>query len=154
MPAYLSVRVQSEPFNQATEYNTIQESCLHAGAIVSFCGLVRDQNLQQPVTELFLQHYEGMTESLIEELCSEAIEKWSLDGAHVVHRVGALKPNDLIVFVATASAHRGAAFESCQYVIDQLKTRATFWKRETYPEGSRWLDDREEDHTTAEQWKK
>ena len=152
MNTTISVRIQNEPFSQDIEYAELQNSCPRAGAVVSFCGLVRDNNLNQSVKELFLQHYEGMTEQLIEEICSEAATRWILDGIHIVHRVGPLQPNELIVFVGTASAHRTAAFESCQYLMDQLKTRATFWKRETYPSHSEWLNQRDDDISVAKSW--
>jgi molybdopterin synthase catalytic subunit len=120
------------------------------GAVATFTGLVRDDG---GVSELFLEYYPGATEAALEKLAGEAIERWALAGAVIVHRVGAMKPGERIVFVGTSAPHRSAALEACAFLIDRLKTDAPFWKRETRGAGSTWVGERASDHDAAEKWR-
>ena len=125
----------------------------HAGAIVSFSGVVRPTNAAgEPVTSLYLQAYSPMTERGMAASLTDALERWPLDGAMVLHRIGDMAPGDTIVFVATASAHRRAAFEAADFLMDYLKTQAVFWKKETTPAGSTWIEPRTEDYADAARW--
>ena len=146
------ISIQTGDFNPATEQEALSSNKA-AGAVVTFTGLVRDMNLGDQVGGLFLEHYPGMTEQSLQVIIDEASEKWPLQGVRVIHRVGQLYAGDRIVFVGVASAHRGAAFAACEYIMDYLKTRAPFWKKETTAHGDRWLDARESDHKAAERWK-
>ena len=122
------------------------------GAIASFVGVVRDLNEGAAVAEMTLEHYPGMTEKALEKMVGEAKARWDIYDALVVHRVGMLKPTDQIVLVVVASAHRGEAFQACEFLMDYLKTRAPFWKKEKTPDGGRWVDARTADDTAAERW--
>lgn len=110
-----------------------------AGAVVSFTGLVRDLNQGETVARMTLEHYPGMTEKALADIEAEAMQRWELIDSIIIHRVGPLPPNDRIVFVAAASAHRKAAFRACEFMIDNLKTRAPFWKKEDTASGTRWV---------------
>ena len=120
------------------------------GGVATFTGLVRDDG---GVSELFLEHYPGATEAALERLAAEAVERWSLAGAVVVHRVGAMKPGERIVFVGTCAPHRAAALDACAFLIDRLKTDAPFWKRETRGEEASWVGERASDHAAAGKWR-
>jgi molybdopterin synthase catalytic subunit len=122
------------------------------GALASFLGLVRDMNDGASVAEMTLEHYPGMTEKALEAIVAEAKGRWDIYDALVIHRVGPLKPCDQIVLVAVTSAHRGEAFAACEFVMDYLKTRAPFWKREATPQGAHWVDARETDDSAAARW--
>ena len=119
------------------------------GAVATFTGLVRDDG---GVEELFLEHYPGATEDALVKLAAEATERWSLAAATVIHRVGAMKPGERIVFVGTAAAHRSAALEACTFLIDRLKTEAPFWKRETRGQDAQWVAERDADRDAAKRW--
>jgi len=121
------------------------------GAVASFTGLVREDG---GVEELFLEHYPDATEKALRDLAAEAMQRWSLAAATVIHRVGAMKPGERIVFVGTASAHRAAALEACAFLIDRLKTDAPFWKRETRGQDARWVGERDSDRDAADRWKR
>jgi molybdopterin synthase catalytic subunit len=120
------------------------------GAVASFTGLVRDDG---GVEELFLEHYPDATEKALSDLAAEAVQRWSLAAATVIHRVGAMKPGERIVFVGTAAAHRAAAMEACAFLIDRLKTDAPFWKREMRGQDARWVGERDSDRHAADRWK-
>ena len=125
-----------------------------AGAVVSFTGLVRDLNQGEAVARMTLEHYPGMTEKALEEIVNEAISRCDLTDVAVIHRVGELRPSDQIVLVAVTSAHRGDAFAACEFIMDYLKTRAPFWKKERLKDGSsRWVEARSSDDEAAERWK-
>ena len=144
------VLVSAEDFDATTEIARLRQPGV--GGICTFVGTVRESNLDDTVSLLYLEHYPGMTERQIETIIGEARERWPLEAATVIHRVGQLAPGDQIVFVGAASAHRGAAFDACEYIIDYLKTRATFWKKETAGGEDRWLTTRQSDVDTAAAW--
>jgi molybdopterin synthase catalytic subunit len=122
------------------------------GAVASFIGLVRDVNEGSQVGGMTLEHYPGMTEKALDNIVAEAHDRWNIDDALVIHRVGTLEPGDQIVLVVVTSAHRGEAFQACEFLMDYLKTRAPFWKKERTPQGDRWVDARSSDDAAAERW--
>ncbi|GAB3243780.1 molybdenum cofactor biosynthesis protein MoaE [Chitinimonas naiadis] len=150
--ARISVAVQAADFDLAAEFAQINEGDLGIGAMVSFVGLVRDLNLAADVVALELEHYPGMTEKALTRIAEEAAVRWPLHAVRIAHRVGKLHPGDAIVLVLVASAHRHAAFEANAFIMDYLKTRAPFWKKEWTPEGPRWVDARESDLSAAARW--
>lgn len=146
------VRIQETPFDVGAVNDALRQSRPGIGAIVSFAGVCRDRNDGEAVSEMWLEHYPGMTEKAIEAIVAEARGRWQLLGAQVIHRVGRLRPGEPIVLVVVASAHRRDAFEACEFVMDYLKTRAPFWKREARPGGARWVDARASDDEALERW--
>lgn len=146
------IRVQQAPFDAGSEQRLLLEGRSDIGAVVSFTGLVRDFNERPDVSALTLEHYPGMTESALSEIVAEAESRWSLQGVRVIHRVGRLSPGDPIVLVVVASAHRRAAFEACDFIMDYLKTRAPFWKKEHSITGDYWVAERESDLRDASRW--
>ena len=148
----MAVRVQEADFDLNAELTALRAGDPRIGALASFVGLVRDINDGAGVSEMTLEHYPGMTEKALEAIVAEAESRWNLYGVLVIHRVGPLKPCDQIVLVAVTSAHRGEAFAACEFIMDYLKTRAPFWKRETTPDGARWVDARETDDSAAARW--
>lgn len=149
----MAVRVQATPFDPGAEVNALHAANVGVGAVVSFVGYVRDFNDGREVAGMFLEHYPGMTEKALGKIVEEARQRWPLLKLEVLHRVGALEPGEPIVFVGVASAHRQAAFQACDFVMDYLKTRAPFWKKETTSQGPRWVEGRESDHAAADRWK-
>lgn len=145
------ISVQHDDFSVADEYAKLAEGN-EAGAVVTFIGKVRDFNQGDVVTGLSLEHYPGMTEKALQEIIVEARSRWPLLQTRVIHRVGDLELGDQIVFVGVTSAHRGAAFEACEFIMDYLKTKAPFWKKEQTPVESRWVDARETDNSAADRW--
>ncbi len=149
------VRVQREDFDVGAELDAMRREA-GVGAIASFVGVVRDVNesggAHADVGALTLEHYPGMTERSIEAICEQAMTRWTLRDTMVVHRVGTLAPTDRIVLVAVSSAHRGDAFAACAFVMDYLKAQAPFWKKETTPEGERWVEARASDEAAAARW--
>lgn len=134
------IRVQTEDFDPGHELEQLRLACGgRAGAVTSFTGLVRDLNAGDAVSQLTLEHYPGMTEKALDKIESMARARWQLVESLIIHRVGPLAPNDRIVFVAAASAHRKDAFRACEFMIDSLKTDAPFWKKETTPTATRWV---------------
>lgn len=148
----MTVRVQEADFDLGAELAALRANDPRVGALASFLGLVRDINDGSSVSEMTLEHYPGMTEKALEAIVTEAKERWDLYDVLVIHRVGPLKPCDQIVLVGVTSAHRGEAFAACEFVMDYLKTRAPFWKREATPEGAHWVDARETDDSAAARW--
>jgi len=122
------------------------------GAVASFVGLVREESGGRRIDTMELEHYPGMTERSIQAIVDEARTRWKILGAKVVHRVGPLKPGDRIVYVGVAGGHRDAAFRACEFIMDYLKTRAPFWKKEFCADGSRWVDARASDELAARRW--
>lgn len=151
--ARLSVSVQQADFDLSKEYAALLASDRGIGAVVAFVGTVRDLNLAADVVALELEHYPGMTENSLRNILEQAAQRWSLQAARVVHRIGKMYPGDQIVLVLTASAHRGDAYEANTFVMDYLKTEAPFWKKEWTPEGPRWIEARESDNQAAKRWK-
>ena len=147
------VRIQTEDFDAGAEMAAMRKGNPAIGAIASFVGVVRDVNEGDTVSEMTLEHYPGMTEKSIEEIVQQAAARWQVIDALVVHRVGLLRPTDQIVLVVVASAHRGDAFAACEFIMDYLKTRAPFWKKEQTREGARWVDARATDDIAAERWR-
>ncbi len=148
----MTVRVQEADFDLGAELAALRAGDARVGALASFLGLVRDINDGTSVSEMTLEHYPGMTEKALEAIVAEAKGRWDLYDVLVIHRVGPLKPCDQIVLVAVTSAHRGEAFAACEFVMDYLKTRAPFWKREATPQGAHWVDARETDDSAAARW--
>ena len=141
----MRISVQREDFDLGAEVKAISGNP-RIGAVASFVGLVRDV----PMT---LEHYPGMTERAIGKIVEEAKTRWQVMDCTVIHRYGTLKPNDQIVLVAVASGHRGDAFAACEFIMDYLKTRAPFWKKESTPEGARWVEAKDVDDEAAERWR-
>ncbi len=148
----MKVVVQAEAFDLGAEVAAISRQRTDIGAIASFVGLARDHNDGSGVTAMTLEHYPGMTEKALAALVDEACARWSLIDVTVIHRVGRLLPGDPIVLVAVASSHRGEAFAACEFIMDALKTRAPFWKKEETPEGERWVEARASDDTAVARW--
>ena len=142
----MKISVQQEDFDLGLEVLDIQQDN-RIGAVASFVGQVREV----PMT---LEHYPGMTENAIKKIVEEARSQWQIMDYTVIHRYGALQPNDQIVMVAVASGHRGDAFAASEFIMDYLKTQAPFWKKEHHPDGARWVDARESDDQSAERWRK
>ena len=149
----MTVRIQDADFDVGAELTVLRAGDARVGALASFVGLVRDVNHGIGVSEMTLEHYPGMTEKALTAIVDEAKMRWDIYGALVIHRVGPLKPCDQIVLVAVTSAHRGEAFAACEFIMDYLKTRAPFWKREATADGARWVDARDSDDAAAERWK-
>jgi molybdopterin synthase catalytic subunit len=148
------VTVQTADFDLSAEVAALRAGDGGVGAVASFIGTVRDRNAGAPgdVRAMELEHYPGMTERAIEAMIDEAGQRFDIRGARVVHRVGLLQPLDQIVLVAVSSAHRGQAFQACEFLMDYLKTQAPFWKKETTPEGARWVDARVSDDAALARW--
>lgn len=150
----IDIGVGTGDFDIKTEYDALCAHNSDDGAVVFFVGRVRDLNAGEAVHSLHLEHYPGMTESVLERLATQAAERWLLNRVRIVHRVGDLQPADQIVFVGVSSPHRQAAFEGAAFLMDLLKTEAPFWKKETGPDGrSHWLDARQSDMNLAERWR-
>ena len=149
----MAIRVQVQAFDPGAEVNALHAANLGIGAVVSFVGYVRDFNDGREVAGMFLEHYPGMTEKALGKIVAQAQERWPLLGLEVLHRVGALEPGEPIVFVGVTSAHRQAAFDACNFVMDYLKTQAPFWKKENTADGPRWVEGRASYQAAAERWK-
>ena len=148
-----TVRIQREPFDVAAETAKLTRGRTDVGAVVTFTGRVRGSDEGREIAALTLEHYPDMTEAEMARIEAEAQARWSLQASLVVHRVGELKAGDNIVLVITAAAHRQAAFEAAGFLMDYLKTRAPFWKKETTSAGeSAWVDAREQDDSAAKRW--
>ena len=148
----VSVSVQQQDFDVSAELRRLRDQSAQVGAVASFVGVVRDINDSQTVSVLELEHYPGMTERSIEQILQQAGARWPLLFASVVHRVGTLSTGDRIVWVGISSAHREAAFSACEFVMDYLKTRAPFWKKERGPAGAKWVSARVTDEARAARW--
>ncbi|HYN79325.1 MAG TPA: molybdopterin synthase catalytic subunit MoaE [Lamprocystis sp. (in: g-proteobacteria)] len=146
------IRVQQEPIQIAAEQEALFTGRPQVGALVSFVGLMRDLNEGRPVSSMTLEHYPGMTEKALETIAAEAAARWDLLGLCIVHRVGPLTPLEPIVFVGVVSSHRANAFRACEFLIDYLKTRAPFWKKEKTEDGDHWVEARGTDAAAAERW--
>jgi molybdopterin synthase catalytic subunit len=149
----VSVSVQTGDFDIAAEIDALVGTDRDIGAVVSFTGLVREMAGAGAIAAMELEHYPGMTERALQAIVAEACGRWPLQGVRVVHRYGPLAPGARIVLVLTASRHRAAAFEAAAFLMDYLKTRAPFWKKETSADGVRWVEARAADDRAAERWK-
>ena len=149
----MPIRIQTEDFDAGREITALRAGDARVGAVAMFIGTVRDLNDAHAVATLTLEHYPGMTEKALAAIVDEARGRWDIYDALVIHRVGALKPMDQIVMVAVTSAHRGEAFTACEFIMDFLKTRAPFWKKEATPDGPRWVEARVTDDRAASRWK-
>ena len=149
-----TVRIQAQDFDAATEAAALARGHTDIGAIVTFAGLCRAQDAPggAPLIALTLEHYPGMAEEEIGRLVEQARARWPLIGATVIHRYGRMVPGDNIVLVVTASAHRAAAFEAAQFLMDWLKTSAPFWKMEERDDGTGWIAAKDEDDEAAKRW--
>jgi len=147
-----SVSIQAEDFDLSGEVAALRAGDGGVGAVVAFVGTVRDRSGGAAVNGMELEHYPGMTERAIEAMIDEAARRFDVRGARVVHRVGPLAPLDQIMLVAVTSAHRGDAFQACEFLMDYLKTQAPFWKKEHGPEGAHWVDARVTDDAALARW--
>lgn len=145
------VRVQVDDFSMDAQYQQLTQG-KESGAVVTFVGRVRDNNLGAQVSGLTLEHYPQMTEKVLNDICQQALSRWQIEAVRVIHRVGELHVGEQIVFVGVSSKHRKMAFEACEFVMDNLKTKAPFWKKERIGDQSRWLDSREEDLKEQLRW--
>ena len=148
----MPVRVQVEEFDIAFELTTLRAGDPRVGAVAAFIGTVRDVNDGAQVATMTLEHYPGMTEKALARIVEEAKGRWDLYDALVIHRIGTLAPMDPIVLVGVTSAHRGDAFAACEFIVDYLKTRAPFWKKEATDAGARWVEARDTDDAAAARW--
>ena len=148
----MAVRVQTGDFDVSAELAALRAGHPDAGAVVAFVGTVRELDGCGTVSALELEYYPGMTEAALQDIAAEARRRWSLIDVGIVHRVGLLRASEQIVLAAVAARHRGDAFAACEFVMDILKTRAPFWKKETTPGGMRWVDARASDDAAAAKW--
>ena len=146
------VVIQTQDFDVAAEIAALRTQDKRVGAVCSFIGTVRDRNDGQSVSAMELEHYPGMTEKSIEDMIDQALKRFDIYAARVIHRVGPLQPLDQIVLVVVTSAHRGESFRACEFLMDYLKTQAPFWKKEQTPEGARWVDARVSDDAALAKW--
>ncbi|MBS7807082.1 molybdenum cofactor biosynthesis protein MoaE [Variovorax sp. PCZ-1] len=146
------VVIQTQDFDLGAEIAALRAADKRVGAVCSFIGTVRDRNDGLNVSVLELEHYPGMTEKSIEGMIDEAMKRFDIFAARVIHRIGPLKPLDQIVLVAVTSAHRGESFQACEFLMDYLKTQAPFWKKEQTPDGARWVDARVSDDAALAKW--
>ena len=149
----MTVRIQTADFDVSAEIAALRRNDPKVGAVASFIGIVRDVNEGYAVAEMTLEHYPGMTEKAIEEIIVQARSRWNVLNVLVIHRVGQLKPLDQIVLVVVAGEHRGEAFAACEFIMDFLKTRAPFWKKEQTGNGTRWVEARQADDVAADRWR-
>jgi molybdopterin synthase catalytic subunit len=146
------VSIRTQDFDVAAEIAALRRDDAGVGAVCSFIGTVRDRNDGRAVSAMELEHYPGMTEKAIEQMIDEAMRRFDIRAARVIHRVGPLQLQDQIVLVAVTSSHRGESFKACEFLMDYLKTQAPFWKKETTPQGERWVDARVTDDAALERW--
>lgn len=148
----MPVRVQREDFDLSTELAALRAGRSGIGAVVAFVGTVREMGDGGAVSQMELEHYPGMTEAVLDEIAGEARRRWPLIDITVVHRIGQLQAHEQIVLAAVAARHRGQAFAACEFVMDYLKTRAPFWKKESTGQGMRWVDARDADEAALAKW--
>ena len=146
----MEIRVQTAPFDAGDELNSFTARQEHAGAVVSFSGIVRD--VAGGLSSMEIEHYPGMTERALEKIARDAMARWDLADAVIIHRYGALGPKDIIMMVATASNHRADAFAAADFLMDFLKSRAPFWKKEQTGESAGWVASKSEDEDALKRW--
>lgn len=147
----MAVRVQQAPFDLGAEASAFAEGRTHAGAVVTFTGIVRDI-AENPLHEMMIEHYPGMTEKALEAIEHDARTRWDLRDVLIIHRHGLMRPGDMIMMVATASPHRADAFEAAEFLMDFLKSRAPFWKKERTQAGAEWVASKSEDEDALSRW--
>ena len=152
MSHFTHISVQTQDFDFAQEYQKLRNSSNSDGALVTFVGLVRDMNLQQSVSGLFLEHYPAMTDKVLTQIVEQARNKWQLGSVSVIHRVGQLDVSEQIVFVGVTSQHRQSAYHANEFIMDFLKTQAPFWKKETTKQGDKWIDAKTRDIEKLKDW--
>ncbi|MCL4409370.1 MAG: molybdopterin synthase catalytic subunit MoaE [Gammaproteobacteria bacterium] len=150
MTATTTIRVQKQDFSVAEAYEQLRTSAAH-GAVVTFTGLVREL-VDEQLSEMFLEHYPAMTEKALQGISNEARQRWQLGPIQIIHRIGRLQLNDQIVFVGVAAAHRADAFAASMFLMDFLKTKAPFWKKEVTTAASYWVDAKESDQQATQRW--
>lgn len=148
------IKVQTEDFDLSKEVAALRGTDPRVGAVACFLGTVRDLNMGSEVSTMTLEHYAGMTELALQDICEQAAARFDIYDSLVIHRFGELRPLDQIVLVAVTSAHRGESFKACEFIMDYLKTQAPFWKKEQTREGTRWVESRDTDEAAAARWKK
>lgn len=148
----MQVRIQHEDFDLSTEIASLRAGHRDIGAVLAFVGTVREMNGTDTVSHMELEHYPGMTEAALKAIVLEARQRWSISDILVIHRIGSLQGCDQIVLTAVAAQHRGEAFAACEFVMDYLKTRAPFWKKETTERGAQWVEARASDEASLEKW--
>ena len=146
------IRIQEQDFDVAAEMQRLRDGRSNIGAISNFVGIMRDTNNGQDISEMTLEHYPKMAEQILEDLQQQALQRWNLIDAVIIHRVGKLIPGDQIVLVAAASEHRHDAFAACEFLIDQLKTAGPFWKQEHTGDDIRWVEERDSDKLASKRW--
>jgi molybdopterin synthase catalytic subunit len=152
MAHFTHISVQTQDFDFAHEYQKLRNSSDNDGALVTFVGLVRDMNLDQSVSGLFLEHYPAMTNKVLTQIVEQAKNKWQLGSVSVIHRVGQLNVSDQIVFVGVTSQHRQSAYQANEFIMDFLKTQAPFWKKETTNQGDKWIEAKTSDVEKVKGW--
>lgn len=152
MSHFTHISVQTQDFDFALEYQKLRDSSNSDGALVTFVGLVRDTNLKQSVSGLFLEHYPAMTDKVLNKIVEKARDKWQLGSVSVIHRVGQLHVSEQIVFVGVTSQHRQSAYQANEFIMDFLKTQAPFWKKETTALGDRWIEAKVSDLKKSADW--
>lgn len=146
------IRIQHEDFNVGDEYEALKHEADGDGAIVTFTGLVRDFNDEGLVTAINLEHYPGMTEKSLMQICIEAGNRWDLGSIRLIHRIGVIKAEEQIVFVGITSKRRKSAFEACEFIMDYLKTSVPIWKQECTVEGMKWVESKSTDEAAMQRW--
>ncbi len=146
------ISIQQHDFDHAEEYQSLRDNADSDGAIVTFTGLVRDFNNDDSVSAICIEHYPGMTEKSLIQICSDARKRWDLGQLRIIHRIGFIPADEQIVFVGVTSKHRKAAFEACAFIMDYLKTNAPLWKQECTSSGARWVDSKTSDVDAAQRW--
>jgi molybdopterin synthase catalytic subunit len=154
MSVTATIRIQQADFDVAQEIAVLTKGRTDVGAVVSFSGICRGSENGEPIAALTLEHYPGMAEAEIGRHADEALSRWPLQGLTIIHRFGRIAPGENIVLVVTASAHRQAAFEAAEFLMDYLKTNAPFWKREESQKGASWIEARDQDDAAAARWTK
>ncbi|MCG6940280.1 MAG: molybdopterin synthase catalytic subunit MoaE [Thiohalocapsa sp.] len=149
----IDIRIETEPFDPWTLQADLARDDPGSGALAAFVGLMRDHNAGASVTAMTLEHYPGMTERALREIAEQAIERFALRAVRIVHRIGRVLPTDPLVLVAVTAGHRGEAFRGCEFLMDYLKTRAPFWKKEETAQGARWVEARDSDTDAAARWR-
>ena len=154
MSVTATIRIQEADFDVAQEIAALTKARTDIGAVVTFSGICRGSEKGEPIAALTLEHYPGMAEAEIARHADEALSRWPLQGLTIIHRFGRIPPGENIVLVVTASAHREAAFEAAEFLMDYLKTSAPFWKREESKKGTSWVEARDHDDVAAARWTK